>query len=180
MPPASLVDEDSLIAELKIGLTPVRQALRRLALENLVVILARRGTIVADVNASDLRKIYELRVELVPYAFRLAARRATALQLAALDAHLAESGDAIACGDVAQLLAVDRKSQRLVIEATQNEFLMEILERLHNQAMRFWRADHIDDASLRKQVAQHRRISAAVKQGNGKLAATLIRTLITT
>ena len=81
MPPASVVDETALVDELGVGLTPVRQALRRLALENLVVILPRRGTLVADLNASDLSKIYEMRVELETLAARLAAERATQFKL---------------------------------------------------------------------------------------------------
>src|SRR4051812_44007774 len=81
LPPAALVDEAQLAAELGIGLTPVRQALRRLALENLVVILPRRGTLVADLNFSDLQKIFEIRSELEALAADLAAQRASRDQL---------------------------------------------------------------------------------------------------
>ena len=56
--PASLIDEQSLAAEIGLGLTPVRQALRRLAWENLVVIMPRRGTLVADVNPADLSALF--------------------------------------------------------------------------------------------------------------------------
>lgn len=178
MPPASLIDENMLMAELKVGYTPIRQALRWLALENLVVILPRRGTMVADVNTGDLQKIYELRVHLVPYAFRLAAKRATPRQILDLETYLADSHEVIAHGDVAQLLEVDRKGQRLVIEASQNEFLIEVLERLHNQAMRFWRLDHVSEPDLRRQVGQHRKIVAALKGGKAQVAGRLIRDVI--
>lgn len=73
LPPASLLNEAELMAELDLGRTPIREALQRLALENLVVILPRRGTIVADLNLSDLQKIFEVRLELEVYAARLAA-----------------------------------------------------------------------------------------------------------
>jgi len=56
--PATLIDEQSLARELGLGLTPVRQALRRLAWENLVVILPRRGTLVADVNLADTNALF--------------------------------------------------------------------------------------------------------------------------
>ena len=84
LPPASMIDEERLANQMNIGLTPVRQALRRLALENLVVILPRRGTMVADLNLADLQKIFELRVELETLAARLAAQRATPEQIAAV------------------------------------------------------------------------------------------------
>src|SRR5215467_9464317 len=64
LPPAALIDEARLMAELGLGRTPIREALQRLALENLVVILPRRGTIVADLNMSDLQKIFEIRIDL--------------------------------------------------------------------------------------------------------------------
>ena len=53
----------------------MRSALRRLAWENLVVILPRRGTLVAELDAADLQEIFELRVELEGLAARLAAER---------------------------------------------------------------------------------------------------------
>ena len=56
-PPANLMNEGDLMEALGIGRTPIRDALQRLALENLVVILPRRGTMVADLNLSDLQKI---------------------------------------------------------------------------------------------------------------------------
>ena len=59
--PGSLLDEAQLSEQLGIGRTPIREALIRLSLENLIIILPRRGTIVADLNASDLHKLYEIR-----------------------------------------------------------------------------------------------------------------------
>ncbi len=59
--------------EIGLGLTPVRQALRRLAWENLVVIMPRRGTLVADVNPADLNALFEVRIELEGLAAELAA-----------------------------------------------------------------------------------------------------------
>ena len=53
--------EAQLSEQLGIGRTPIRAALIRLSLENLIIMLPRRGTIVADLNASDLHKLYEIR-----------------------------------------------------------------------------------------------------------------------
>ncbi len=178
LPPASLVDEKALAHQLKLGLTPIRQALRWLALENLVIILPRRGTIVADLNSTDLQKIFEVRLQLVPYAFRLAAQRATVTELKAIESTIAKAREVIASGTAAEMLAVDRKVQELVIEAAHNEFLLEILERLHAQAMRFWRTDRIHEGQLREQIKQHRQIMAALRAGDGERAENLIRTLI--
>src|SRR5260370_11663354 len=75
MPPGSVVNEGRLRGELKIGRTPIREALQRLARENLVRSLPHRGTFVTDVNITDLARITEVRVVLESHAARLAAER---------------------------------------------------------------------------------------------------------
>jgi len=62
--PASLIDEAFLADELDLGLTPIRQALQRLALENLVVVLPRRGTIAAIRQGDALRAANTMRVHI--------------------------------------------------------------------------------------------------------------------
>src|SRR5436853_813009 len=73
MPPGSVVNEARLREELKIGRTPIREALQRLGRENLVRSIPHRGTFVTDVNITDLARIAEVRVLLEAYAARLAA-----------------------------------------------------------------------------------------------------------
>src|ERR1700686_5367484 len=75
MAPGSVVNEARLREELEIGRTPIREALQRLALENLVKSIPHRGTFVTDVNITDLARITEVRVVLEGHAARLAAER---------------------------------------------------------------------------------------------------------
>src|SRR5690242_21911731 len=62
MPPGSVVNEAKLREELRIGRTPIREALQRLARENLVKPIPHRGTFVTDVNITDLARITQVRV----------------------------------------------------------------------------------------------------------------------
>jgi len=78
LPPGSPIDEDELIRELGIGRTPIREAIKRLALEDLVTVYPRRGTFVSDINISDLAQISDLRIQLEGHAAFRAAERATA------------------------------------------------------------------------------------------------------
>src|SRR5215472_13709676 len=78
MPPGSVVNEARLRDELSIGRTPIREALQRLARENLVKSVPHRGTFVTDVNITDLARITEVRVVLESHAARLAAEKLTA------------------------------------------------------------------------------------------------------
>ena len=61
--------------ELGIGRTPLREAVKRLALENLVEVQPRRGTFVTAIEAADIQNITEVRAELEGYAAELAALR---------------------------------------------------------------------------------------------------------
>src|ERR1700737_1056648 len=74
-PPGSGVKEARLREELDIGRTPIREALQRLAQENLVKSIPHRGTFVTDINITDLARITEVRIVLEGHAARLAAAR---------------------------------------------------------------------------------------------------------
>src|ERR1700730_12328005 len=75
MRPGSVVNEGRLREELKIGRTPIREALQRLARESLVRSVPHRGTFVTDVNITDLARITEVSVGREAHAASLAAER---------------------------------------------------------------------------------------------------------
>src|SRR5437016_8304067 len=77
MPPGSVVNEALLREDLRIGRTPIREALQRLARENLVRSIPHRGTFVTDVNITDLARITEVRIVLEAHAARLATEKIT-------------------------------------------------------------------------------------------------------
>src|SRR5687768_281178 len=63
LPPGTVLREDALMRELDVGRTPLREAVKRLALEDLVAVQPRRGTFVSPVEASDIVHITEVRAE---------------------------------------------------------------------------------------------------------------------
>jgi DNA-binding GntR family transcriptional regulator len=175
MPPASLVNEAELMAELEMGRTPIREALQRLAHDNLVVILPRRGIIVADLNLSDLQKIFEVRLELETCAVRLAAKRATPEQIAEMEALFANADDIILSGDNQQLIRLDHQAHVLLARAARNEFLQEMLERLYGHVLRLWYVSLHKVSRLREAIEEHRDLIAAVKAGDEERAAQIMR-----
>lgn len=175
LPPASLIDEGSLAQELDLGLTPVRQALRRLAMENLVLILPRRGTLVADLNLSDLHKIFEMRIELEALAAQRAAERITADQLHAMGALMTTSEPLLESNDKTQLLEVDHQLHALIAQAAHNEFLAETLDRLYSHIRRLWNLSLDRVTGLADGVREHDEILAAIRAGDGERAAALMR-----
>jgi DNA-binding GntR family transcriptional regulator len=179
LPPATPIDEAALMAELGLGRTPIREALQRLALENLVVILPRRGTIVADLNMSDLQKIFEMRVELEVMAVRLAAERALPAHIAAMDQLLAGAEALLQGGDNYELIRLDHEAHRLIARAAQNEFLEETLDWLYTHVLRLWYVSLSRVRRLREAIEEHRAIADHLRRGDGEGAAALMRAHIT-
>lgn len=175
LPPAAPIDENALMEELGLGRTPIREAIQRLALENLVVVYPRRGTLVADLNPNDLQKIFELRLELEPYAARLAAERATAEQLAAMQTLFASADEMMRTGDHRQLIQLDHQAHEHLAQAAHNEFLEETLERLYGHVLRLWYVSLTKVSRLREAIEEHRDIIAAVQAGDGDRAANIMR-----
>lgn len=182
LPPGSTIDERGLQEELELGRTPIREALRRLADENLVRVVPRRGMFVAGVEAGDLGAISELRVELEGFAGRLAAQRASvgergaADELAAEVARAAEGGvDGHAPADHLALMRLDQRVHRLVHRATHNPFLQSTCESYFVHSLRLWflgldRITRLDDA-----VAEHLDALAAVRDGDAEAAERVLR-----
>jgi DNA-binding GntR family transcriptional regulator len=123
LPPGSVLREDELMPELGIGRTPLREAIKRLALENLVAVEPRRGTSVTDVETSDIVHITEVRAELEGQAAELAARRMDEEQRASFE-RLREELDSFHEADQEDLM--------------RNPYLMATLERYFALSLRIW------------------------------------------
>lgn len=178
LPPASLIDEQSLAAEIGLGLTPVRQALRRLAWENLVVIMPRRGTLVADVNPADLHALFEVRIELEGLAAELAATRATPRQLDALADLMTRTRTALAAvpPDHHQLIELDREMHELLARAAHNELLAQSLDTHYVHVLRLWNIAIERVGELPSAIGEHVAIAQAVTDHDGASARALMRT----
>lgn len=137
MPPGSVIQEAYLIEALRLGRTPIREALKRLQSENLVVVAPRRGMFVADVTIIDLPQIYEVRVELEALCARLAAQRITPEQLGELRC-LVDEYQRSDSGDKELILSLDRRFHQLLAEAAGNKFLYSEVEKLYNLSLRIW------------------------------------------
>jgi DNA-binding GntR family transcriptional regulator len=167
--PGSLIDERRLVESLGIGRTPVREALRRLAQEQLVEVFPRRGMFVTGVDVKDLARISEVRAALEPEAARLAAERASDEERD----DLAALGDQIKRG--ADLMSLDERIHRAVYAAAHNDLLEKTLGEYYVLALRIWmialdRAEDLEDA-----VEAHRDLIEAIVVANGDGAAEVMR-----
>ena len=140
LPPGTLLREDELMSELGIGRTPLREAVKRLALENLVAVQPRSGTFVTSVDAADIVHISEVRAELEAQAANLAAQRMDDAQRERAEAMLEEvrTLEQAADADADALMHLDESIHRLVWDASRNPYLIETLERYFVLSLRVW------------------------------------------
>ncbi|MDR3399683.1 MAG: GntR family transcriptional regulator [Pandoraea sp.] len=136
--PGETLNEAQLMQSTGLGRTPVHQAMHRLALEGLLVILPRKGAMVAPVSLNDALEIIDVRMINETYCVELAARAATPDDLAAINAVLARSREAIATRDVAAMMRIDRDFHLAISRASRNQTLAELLRGLHERSLRFW------------------------------------------
>lgn len=136
--PGEPINDDRLAAELGFGRTPVREALKRLERDRLVVAYPRRGTFAAAVDMTDLADISEIRKLLEPMAAARAARVATPdtrARLTALAQAIARIEDA---DDSREVLRHDVRVHREIYRASGNPHLEQILVSLDAHATRIW------------------------------------------
>ncbi|HEY8582607.1 MAG TPA: GntR family transcriptional regulator [Capillimicrobium sp.] len=137
LPPGTILREDELMADLAIGRTPLRDAIKRLSLESLVAVQPRRGTTVTPVDTADIVHITEVRAELEGYAADLAARRLDGELRDACQALLDEL-DSFDTGDHPALMRFDERIHRFAWEAAGNPYLVRTLERYFTLSLRIW------------------------------------------
>lgn len=172
--PKTAIDEQTLIEDLQVGRTPIREALQRLVADGLVFLAPRRGMFVSEVSITDLQKVFELRLVLEAFCARLAAQRATDAQLAAMKAlvvQLAKTPDA----DSSALMSIDEQFHELLYQSADNEFLADTLRRLHAQSFRIWHLVLDRLGSVRGAMEQHVAIALALEARDGALAESLVQ-----
>lgn len=163
LPPGSPINEERLGRELQLGRTPLREAIKRLALENLISVYPRRGTFVTEINITDLADISDVRVQLEGHAAYRAAQRLTPAQRDELDGLLEQverpAGD---------LMALDAEVHRFVYRCAGNPYLRETLERYLNLSLRIWYLVLSRLPHLFERVLEHRDLLLAIRDGDAQ------------
>jgi DNA-binding GntR family transcriptional regulator len=169
--PGAPLDEDGLMAELGVGRTPVREAIRRLALEGLVVVYPRRGTFAAGINITSLSDITDVRVQLEGRAAELAATLAD-------DEDRREAAELIATLAAAEpsqrsLIELDARVHRFVYRCSRNPYLAQDLDRYLNMSLRIWRLTWDRLPPLQDRVREHQELLELIRGGDAAGARTL-------
>ena len=172
--PNEAIVESDLAAQLQLGRTPVREALKRLEADRLVISFPRRGTFATGVDVSDLRHISQIRVNLEPVAARAAAENASPKART----HLFELADRTAelrieDFDRHELMRWDLRLHRAIYRATGNPHLEDVLVRYDNLATRIFCLFLDRLPTVARHVGEHTDLLRAIARGDTEAAAKI-------
>ncbi len=171
LPPGSVVSEAALSQRTGIGRTPIREALQRLAREHLMVVLPRRGILVAGVDVRRQLLLLEVRRELERLLARSAAKRATEAERKRFAEIADEMETAAAKGDDIAFMRLDREFNRLTSQAAHNDFAETAMAPLHAVSRRFYYIHYQQVADLEITAKQHADVARAIAKGDRDQAA---------
>lgn len=157
--------------ELGVSRTPVREAIRRLEAEGLVVMLPRRGTYVSDMSLRDISDVFEIREALEVLAVGLAAERITDMEMEALERMMIEFDEVVTKNDVDGLVELDIRFHTKLYEASRNIRLITILNNLREQTTRFRMTSMSVPGRMQDTLDEHRAIVEALGRRDPEEAA---------
>ena len=180
IPPGAPIDEDLLGEQLEMGRTPVREAIKRLALENLVTVFPRRGTFASEINITDLAHISDVRAQLEGHAAYRAAERITDPQRIELQQLLDELAGSEGSRDLDALMGLDARVHRFIYGCAGNPYMEATLSRYLNLSLRIWYLVLDRLPHLFTHVHEHDDVLHAIAAGDGARARDMLAEHIAT
>lgn len=164
--PGERLMEVQLAEKLGVSRTPVREAIRKLELEGLVLMMPRKGAYVADLSIKDITEVLEIRAALEGLASGLAALKITDEEIHELDLIAKRFHRAIVEGDFDKILQGDIDFHDVIFRASRNEKLVQINNNLREQVQRF-RIMYINQSNKSMSIADdHFEIAGAISERN--------------
>jgi len=178
LPPGSPVTEAKLVERLGIGRTPVREALQRLARENLVLALPQRGYLVSHIDVRMQLRLLETRREVERLIARSAARRASSGERERFHALADTFEQASRNNDATPFIRADRDFNEICLEAARNEFAAGAMQLMHGLSRRFWYMHWRQAADMPVTARDHAQLARAIAKGDDEGAARALDVLL--
>ena len=175
--PGSWIDELKIAQEYDISRTPLREALKVLAAEGLVTMKVRRGAYVTEVSNQDLADVYHLLSLLESDAAGVVAERATAAELAEMQALHRELEDAARAGqqNITQFFAINERFHMRLLAIANNRWRDQMVADLR-KVMKLNRQNSLlKTGRMEESLAEHRAIMDALANRDAALAQQRMR-----
>lgn len=178
LPPGSTWSESSLCERIGIGRTPVREALKRLAFEQLVQVVPRYGVIVTEILVPEQIMVVEMSRALEPVIASRAARRSSPRERVRIADHRRKLIDTIANANVEDYLRRHLAMRRFVVGCTRNKFLAASVEAIDALSRRFFFACQTDRSQLETAARLNADVLRAIAIDNEREAVAAANRLL--
>ena len=164
--PGERLLEIALAERLGVSRTPVREAMRKLEQEGLVVMIPRRGAQVASITEKDLNDVLEVRIALENVAIEKACKLITEEELGRLWVAAKEFEKTKAEGNLVRLAEADVAFHEIIYQASDNKRLNQVLNNLREQMYRY-RVEYLKEEQTRNLlVSEHEELVKAIREGD--------------
>ena len=163
--PGERLMEIQLANKLGVSRTPIREAIRKLELEGLVLMIPRKGAEVAQITEKNMQDVLEVRKALEELAVQLACERITPEQIEEMKMAAEEFHKVLKSGDVTKIAEADVKFHDVIFAATNNQRLITLLNNLREQMYRF-RVEYLKQKECYPQLLEeHEELIALISGG---------------
>ena len=169
--PGERLMEIQLANKLGVSRTPIREAIRKLELEGLVLMIPRKGAEVAEITEKSLRDVLEVRRALEELSVQLACEKITKEEIRELESVAKEFQQVVKSSDITEIAEVDVRFHDIIYTATDNQKLIQLLNNLREQMYRY-RVEYLKrDGVFPQLIAEHEAIIRHI-ENNEKEKAT--------
>lgn len=172
--PGTRLMEIQLANKLGVSRTPIREAIRKLENEGLVLMTPRKGAEVAEITEKNMLDVLEVRKTLEELAAELACDRITEQQVEELIAAQDAFEKALKTSDVTKIAEADVAFHDVIFAATDNQRLVNLLNNLREQMYRF-RIEYLKESEKYPVlIAEHKQLIEAISGGQKEIARETI------
>ena len=168
--PGTRMMEVELANQIGVSRTPVREAIRKLEKEGLVIIEPRKGAYASQISTKDMVEILEVRQNMEGLAAYFAASRMQPSQLEDLKNISAKYNTAVSEGNMEDMIQYDTRFHRIIVESCNNKILVQMIEQLQELVLRFRYIYYDDFKRAENMPEEHRIILEAIESGDANAA----------
>ena len=162
--PGERLMEIQLANKLGVSRTPIREAIRKLELEGLVLMIQRKGAEVAEITEKNMRDVLEVRKALEELAVQLACEKITAEEIEEMKKAAEEFRMILKNKDITEIAEADVRFHDIIYMATDNQKLIHLLNKLREQMYRY-RVEYLKNPDVHEQLIQeHEEIVYHIKR----------------
>lgn len=169
--PGERLMEVHLANRLGVSRTPIREAIRKLELEGLVIMIPRRGAEVAQITEKSLKDVLEVRRALDALSVELACERITKEEMEELKEACTAFEEATKGKDAAVIAKADVRLHDIIVQATGNQRLQQLVNNLSEQMYRYRFVYIKDESQHEKLIAEHKEIYESILEGDVQRAS---------